>query len=61
MKVFISPQRADSKHAEDIARHLQKFHAIDSYLDVADPTVGTIRGPELAEHVRRQMEFGKSV
>lgn len=44
MEVFISPQRADSKHSGDIARHLQKFHAIDSYLDVAEPTVGSIRG-----------------
>lgn len=56
MKVFISHQKADADRAAEIARHLRIRHSIDSYLDVVDPTIGNQAGPELAEHVRRQMD-----
>lgn len=56
MKVFISHQQADSAKATQIAQHLYQFHRIDSYLDVVDPKIGLQQGPELADHVRKQMD-----
>jgi nucleoside 2-deoxyribosyltransferase len=56
MKVFISHQKADSVKAAQVAQHLRTRHAIDSYLDVVDPKIGTHEGPELADHVREQMD-----
>jgi len=56
MKVFISHQQADSVKAAEIARHLRTRHAIDSNLDVVDPKIGMHEGPELAQHVRDQMD-----
>lgn len=56
MKVFISHQKADAERAAQIARHLQVVHSITSYLDVVDPKIGSQQGPELAEHVRREMD-----
>jgi nucleoside 2-deoxyribosyltransferase len=56
MKVFISHQQADSSKAYEIARYLRIYHSIDSYLDVVDPKIGTQQGPELAEHVRKEMD-----
>lgn len=56
MKVFISHQQADSARAEEIAHRLRIYHQIDSYLDVVDPKIGGHEGPELADHVRAQMD-----
>lgn len=56
MRVFISHQKADSVKAAQIAQHLRTRHAIDSYLDVVDPKIGMHEGPELADHVREQMD-----
>ena len=56
MKVFISHQKADAVRAAEIARHLRAVHSIESYLDVVDPKIGTQEGPELADHVRAQMD-----
>ncbi|MFP5390998.1 MAG: toll/interleukin-1 receptor domain-containing protein [Gammaproteobacteria bacterium] len=56
MKVFISHQQADSVKALEISRHLRLHHGIDTYLDVVDPKIGTHEGPELADHVRSQMD-----
>jgi hypothetical protein len=61
MKVFISHQQADSGRAAEIARHLLVVHSIESYLDVVDPKIGTRKGPELAEHVREQMDLCDSL
>ena len=56
MRVFISHQRADTVRATQVAHHLQTVHGITSYLDVVDPKIGTQQGPELAEHVRKEMD-----
>jgi hypothetical protein len=56
MKVFISHQQADSAKAAEVARHLKNRHGIDSYLDVVDPKIGSHSGPDLADHVRAQMD-----
>jgi hypothetical protein len=56
MRVFISHQQADSLRAKQIAHYLQTVHGITSYLDVVDPKIGTQQGPELAEHVRKEMD-----
>lgn len=61
MKVFISHQKADSAKAAEIANRLRYYHSIDSYLDVIDPKIGTQEGPELAEHVRNQMDLCDSL
>lgn len=55
MKIFLSHQRADSAQADTIRLYLKTFHNIDCYLDVVDPVMGKKQGPELAEHVRRQL------
>jgi hypothetical protein len=56
MRVFISHQRADAARATQIAHYLQTVHYITSYLDVVDPKIGSQQGPELAEHVRKEMD-----
>jgi len=56
MRVFISHQKADSIKAAQVAEYLRTRHRIDSYLDVVDPKIGTHAGPELADHVREQMD-----
>jgi hypothetical protein len=56
MKVFISHQQADAVRAAEIARYLRVNYSITSYLDVVDPKIGTQQGPDLAEHVRREMD-----
>ena len=61
MKVFISHQKADAVRAAEIARHLRAVHSIESYLDVVDPKIGTQEGPELADHVRAQMDLCDSL
>lgn len=56
MKVFISHQQADQERATQISHYLRHYHLIDSYLDVVDSKIGTKKGPDLAEHVRKQMD-----
>lgn len=56
MKVFISHKREDAEKARQIALRLKNYHSIDSYLDVIDPLIGTHDGPELADHVQKQMD-----
>ena len=56
MRVFISHQQADALKAREVALHLNHYHGISTYLDVVDPMIGTHQGPELAEHVRREMD-----
>jgi hypothetical protein len=61
MKVFISHQRADTARAATIANYLWVHHRIESYLDVVDPVIGTHAGPDLADHVREQMDSCNSL
>lgn len=56
MKIFISHQKADAVKAAQIAQHLRTRHSIESYLDVVDPKIDMHEGPELADHVRAQMD-----
>lgn len=56
MKVFISHKQEDGAKAAQISERLRLFHRIDTYLDVVDPLIARHDGPELAEHVRREMD-----
>ena len=54
MKIFISHQKSDSANAESLARRLQTFHNLDTYLDVIDSRLARA-GEELGEYLRRQL------
>lgn len=54
VKVFISHQRADSQLAIAISHRLRHQHAIDTYLDVIDDSLGLTAG-DLGDHVRARL------
>jgi hypothetical protein len=56
MKVFISHKQEDEELAKQISNRLRNVHLIDTYLDVVDPKIASLSGPDLAEYVRKIMD-----